>query len=100
MALQIKWTENALEDYRLVVEYLLKEWSVDIAAKFVDIVEKRLDTLSAFPLIGIKSEKEDTVRSVVITKHNKLYYQVSDKSIVILNIFDTRQHPQKNKYGK
>lgn len=99
MALPVKWTDNALEDYRLVVEYLLQAWSVDIAAKFIDIVGARLETLSSFPDIGILSSKVDKVRTIVITKHNKLYYRVTDKFIEVLNIFDTRQDPAKNKYG-
>ncbi len=98
MALQVKWTENALEDYRLVVDYLLKVWSVDIAARFINIIESRLETLSVFPKIGIASLKEDRVRSIVVTKHNKLYYRVSEDCIEVLNIFDTRQDPKKNKY--
>jgi plasmid stabilization system protein ParE len=98
MALPVKWTENALEDYKLVIEYLLKGWPVDIASKFIDIVETRLKTLSAFPYIGIPSSKVDKVRSIVLTKHNKLYYRVTNEFIEILNIFNTRQDPAKNKY--
>ncbi len=51
MALKIIWTENAGEDYKKIIEYLLKEWSVDIAAKFIDILESRLEALSIFPNI-------------------------------------------------
>jgi plasmid stabilization system protein ParE len=98
MALQIRWTENALEDYRHVVEYLIQEWSVGIAKDFVEIVEKRIDTLSVFPNIGIPSIKEPGIRSIILTKHNRLYYRVSTKFIEILDIFDTRQDPAKNKY--
>ena len=98
MALPVIWTEDALEDYRQVVEYLLQEWSVGIAAKFIDTVESRLETLSVFPGIGVPSVKEEKVRAIVVTKHNKLYYRVTDKFIEVLNIFDTRQNPQKNKF--
>lgn len=98
MALQIKWTQNALEDYEAVIDYLLTEWTVDVAAKFIDLVESRLDTLIFFPNIGITSTKENSVRSIVLTKHNKLYYRITSNCIEILNIFDTRQNPTKNKY--
>ena len=98
MALQIKWTENALEDYKAVVDYLLKGWQVDVAAKFINLAEARVDALSIFPNIGKVSLKEKKVRSIVLTKHNKLYYRVSDNCIEVLNIFDTRQNPAKNKY--
>jgi plasmid stabilization system protein ParE len=98
MALEVKWTVTALEDYRLVVEYLLKEWPTDIAVKFVETTQARIETLSIFPHIGIASDKEPGIRSIVLSKHNKLYYRASDKQIEILNIFDTRQDISKNKY--
>lgn len=98
MALQVIWTENALKDYRKVIDYLLENWSVDIASGFIDTVESRLETLSVFPNIGIRSIKENKIRAIIITPHNKLYYRLSDKSIEILNIFDTRKNPDKNEF--
>jgi len=98
MALPIIWTENAYEDYKKVVDYLLQAWSIDIAAKFINIVNSRLETLSVFPNIGVRSSKEEKVRAIIITEHNKLYYRVTSDGIEILNIFDTRQDQQKNKY--
>jgi len=61
-------------------------------------VEKRLETLSVFPNIGIPSIKEPDVRSIVVTIHNRLYYRVSVTHIEVLNIFDIRQDPAKNKH--
>ncbi len=75
MALKIEWTVNALEDYKQVVDYLLKEWSIKIASDFIDTPEKRVYNLSFFPHIGITSLKDPSIRSIVITKHNKLYYR-------------------------
>jgi len=98
MALQVKWTENALEDYRKVVYYLLEAWSIEIASKFIDLLEERLERLSIFPEIGIQSSKNREIRAIVITKHNKLYYRNTKDYIEVLSIFDTRQNPQKNKY--
>jgi len=98
MALKIGWTANALEDYRQVVDYLLREWTLKVAADFVNILEKRVDNLSSFPNIGIASLKDPSIRSIIITKHNKLYYRISPGKVEILDIFDTRQSPDKNKY--
>jgi len=98
MALKIEWTVNALEDYRQVVDYLLKEWPLKVAADFVSNVEKRVYNLSSFPYIGIASLKDPSIRSIIITKHNKLYYRIAPGKIEILDIFDTRQSPGKNKY--
>ena|SRR5258706_2104818 len=98
MALQIEWTLHALEDYRQAVDYLLKEWSLKVADDFINNLEERVQNLSLFPHIGIASIKDPSIRSIVVTKHNKLYYRTWPKKIEILGIFDTRQSPQKNRY--
>jgi len=98
MALQIEWTLYALEDYNQVVDYLLKELSLEVTADFINNVEQRVQNLSSFPHIGIASVKEPSIRSIVITKHNKLYYRIGSEKIEILDIFDTRQSPKKNRY--
>jgi plasmid stabilization system protein ParE len=98
VALQIKWTQIALEDYRQIVEYLVQEWTDAVAGNFIELVDARLKTLSSFPFLGIASIKNPSIRSISLTKQNKLYYRISFNAIEVLNIFDTRQSPDKNKY--
>lgn len=98
MALQIVWTANALEDYRILIDYLIEEWSVDVAIKFDETVQNRLETISHFPYLGIVSTKNSLIRSISLSKHNRLYYRISSNTIEVLDIFDTRQNPERNKY--
>ena len=98
MALQIIWTINALEDYEKVVNYLLQEWSLKIVEAFVQTVDKRTEKLTSLPYLGRASANEPSIRSIILTKHNKLYYRISKDAIEILNVFDTRQDTSKNKF--
>jgi len=98
MAYKIRWTPIALEDYERVVDYLIKKWSVNVAVDFEEIVNKKLANLSGQPFMGIPSEKKPMVRSISLTKHNRLYYRIRDDCIELLNIFDTRQNPEKNSF--
>mgnify|MGYP003401792889 FL=1 len=98
MALQVVWTINALEDYRRIVDYLLIEWTLKVASDFIRTLEERVDTLRSFPNVGIASQKYPPIRSIVLTKHNKLYHRTGTDTIEILSIFDTRQNPAKNIY--
>ena len=98
MALQIEWTPNALQDYEQVINYLLKAWSINAAIDFVNKLEEKIYYISLFPNVGIGSVKEPSIRSILITKHNRVYYQVHLTKILILDIFDTRQDPKKIKY--
>ena len=98
MALKVKWTDIALEDYRKVIDYLLEDWSITLAEEFIQNTESRIETLTFFPNLGLSSDKMKNIKSIVLTKHNKLYYRISDEIITILNLFDTRQNPTKNKF--
>jgi plasmid stabilization system protein ParE len=98
MACKISWTPNAIEDYKHVIEYLLTEWSSSVAVHFENITNKKLITLSHHPYLGIASQKLAGIRSILLTKHNRLYYRITDNSIQVLNIFDTRQDPGKNRF--
>lgn len=98
MAHEIVWTDSAVKDYNGVIDFLIQNWSVDVASEFVDITSKKIHTISLQPLIGVSSKIGNDIRSILLTKHNRLYYKIFPLQIRILNIFDTRQNPDKNKY--
>jgi plasmid stabilization system protein ParE len=99
MAAQIRWSDNAKKDYKNVVDYLLLEWNEEIALRFIEVVEHKILHIKAHPFTGLRSQTNPNVRSISITKHNRLYYKITKDLLEIVNIFDTRQHPDKNIYG-
>ena len=98
MAFQVIWTVNASADFENVISYLLRRWGNKTAVDFIETTDSRVNRISIFPEIGIVSVKDPSIRSIVITKHNKLYYRITGNSIEILSIFDTRQNPEKNQF--
>ena len=42
--------------------------------------------------------KGKSIRKLVITKHNKVYYRINKNEIYILALFETRMNPKRNKY--
>ncbi len=98
MAFEVIWTTLAEEDFQKVIGYLQTKWSEDIASAFVNKVQRRIERLSTFPFSGLGSKKDKSIRSIVLTKHNRLYYRIKNEKIEVLNIFDTRQNPEKNSY--
>ena len=83
---------------RLLI-YLEKEWSKTVADNFVAILEGRIETLSRQPYIGTPSGMKN-VRTILISKHNRLYYRIKSNKIEIITLFDTRMDPKKNRYNK
>lgn len=96
MVFEIVWTEHARTDFQNILIYLESEWSQQIAEKFVTIFYQKVDLVAAFPFVGVASSKDKSIRKILITKQNALYYQLIGNRIVLLNIFDTRQNPNKN----
>ena len=109
MKKQRKESKNGLRDrmdWRGIRGYEKSDWIpgnslvLQKADEFEEITLSRLDTLVDLPLIGVISTANQAVRSILLTKHNKLYYQISGNLIIVLNIFDTRQNPSKNKFER
>ena len=98
MTFQITWTDNAQEDLRQILDYLTENWSEKDADNFLEKLFLRIDILSKSPLIGKKSDKLSSVRRIVITKRNLLFYTVEGDNIIIQDIFDTRQNPSKSPF--
>jgi plasmid stabilization system protein ParE len=82
-----------------LLQYLENEWGYNVAVKFQSNVDKHLALISDQPYIGITTSKQD-VRSILITKHNRLFYRISGNKIIILNLYDTRMHPKRNPYKR
>ena len=80
--------------------YLETEWGKTIADRFANKLEKRMDNLSKHPFTGIKSEYFGNARSILVTKHNRLFYRVKETIIEIINLYDTRMNPRSNIYLK
>jgi plasmid stabilization system protein ParE len=77
---------------------LQQEWSAGIAENFIIECYSKINLIAEFPHLGTVSDKIKTIRRIFITKHNALYYAVEDNTIILLDIFDTRQNPKKSMY--
>lgn len=95
MVKTIIWNSKANNQFFAIIDYLEKHWSRRIAQNFITETLQTLKILAQFPEMGRVDNPVKKIRVFVITKHNILYYRVDDDKIVLLNFFDTRQHPRK-----
>ena len=96
--LKIRWTEEATNNLDSIVLYLEANWSENELKSFFRKLEKQLELLSIYPQAYPVSLKRMKVRRCVFTKNLAIYYTVDNGSIILLSIFDTRQHPGKLKF--
>lgn len=90
MVREIIWSAKATQRYRQIVEFLLDKWNVTVAENFIKTVEAKLELLKLFPEMGPKSWKGRNVRTLLLTKHNRLYYMLKGDKILLVTIYDTR----------
>ena len=77
-----------------VLDHLKDEWGERVADEFLRIVYTRIHRLQMNPFIGAPAGVK-TVRSLHVTKHNRIYYRIEGNKVVILNLYDTRSNKKK-----
>jgi plasmid stabilization system protein ParE len=95
--LKIRWTDEATNNLKGIIEYLESNWTSKELTKFFIKLEKQIQLLSLFPEAYPLSPKCNNVHRCVIMKNLTIYYTVENDHLILLSIFDTRQDPKKVK---
>jgi len=98
MAYKVVYKKRFYNKLSALLNYLETHWNEDVAKQFLQKLDKRMATLKMQPYIGSSSQAVKGVRGILITKHNKLFYKIAKDTIIILNMYDTRINPNKNRY--
>lgn len=99
MAYQLVERKIFINKLTKLLVYLEAEWGFDVAQKFQANIDKHLTLIIQQPYIGLPTTRKD-VRSILVTKHNRLFYKISGDKIIVLNFYDTRINPKKNPYNR
>lgn len=95
--MKIVWSEYALQKLRELVSYCQNKVGFRKADKITNAILLRIDDLVDFPYLG---QMEQNVyskyeRRYILVYNYKILYEVTKEDIVILDIFHTKQSPQK-----
>jgi len=97
--MKIEWSEQAVNRAAEVLTYLEENHSIRSAQKFHLKLWEAVSKAGKYPTTGSPSLKVEGIRSLKIDKYRRLFYMViSTVDIVIIDIFDTRQNPEKLTY--
>lgn len=81
-----------------VYAYLAVEFGYKTADEFLEHLYIRIYSLYVTPYSGIVTDKKRNIRKIIVSKHNKVYYRIKGKKIIILTLFPSKLNPVKNKY--
>ena len=90
---KIKWTLSDLKDKMIIYDYwIAKNKSIVYPQKIENLFQKVLFLLASFPYSGQKTTAKNI--RIQVVKHYKLVYQITESTIVVLRVWDTRQNPE------
>ena len=95
MALKIYWTTRATRNFDVIIEYLEVKWGDQVTKRFTRDVFDLIDLLIEFPELGSIENIEKGIRGFTLIKQINIFYRITTDKIIILGLFDNRQHPSK-----
>jgi len=98
MAYQIIYKKRFINKLLKLLDYLRREWGNKVSDSFIIKLQSRLQTLSKQPYIGNPSDVVKSVRSILITRKNRIFYRIKGDVIEVVNLYDTRRDSKKNRY--
>jgi plasmid stabilization system protein ParE len=97
MAYRVTYKKRYLNNVAKLVFYLRNEWNDTVAAEVATSINKKIAQVSRHPYIGNLQGREK-IRSVIVSRHSRLYYRIERNTIMIMNIIDMRINPANNPY--
>lgn len=102
MGLEIFWSQLAEEKLQDIFSYYKLQAGIKTARKIVSQIANKTDNLKKQPQIGaieeLLADRSQEFRYLVSTNYKIIYYiNYETNKIVIANVFDTRQNPEKIK---
>ncbi len=96
MGKRIIWKPKPQRQIREIERYFKEELgTVQAFDNFLDALYERLTTIADYPESG-RPTGYKTVRYWKIDDHRSVFYRIKPDCIVIILIWDARQHPDKN----
>ncbi len=97
MAKEIRWSQESVDTFNKIIEYLEKNWSQRGIENFINATEITLRFITESPKMFRKTSKKN-VHEALITPHNLMIYKIIGERIDIITFWDTRKNPGKKKH--
>lgn len=93
MAFEVVFTKKADNDFESILDYIQNEFGINAGDDFKDLIHEFTRLIKSFPEIGSLELAGKNIRGFVIHRRLKIFYRIKNDNVIILRLFDTRQHP-------
>lgn len=90
----ILWSPEAEKTYLRTIEFILENWSVQIAQEFETMVENLLIKLKKHKKLCPSSIQFKSLRKCHISKQTSLVYRINKNTIELITFIDNRSNHQ------
>ena len=91
---KVVWTRNSeIQLQEVLLFFSERNKSEEYSLKLYQLFKEELEKVAINPDIGIKT-KSYNIRGLIV-KNYILFYEIYDEMIMILNVWDCRQDPEK-----
>lgn len=91
---EIIWSNTAEESLKDILDfYIERNKSINYALKLLSLFSETVSRLSEVPEMGLKCKNIEI--KIFILKHYLIVYEYDEHTLRILNIWDSRQDPDK-----
>ena len=95
--MKVVWTELAADKWEQIATYIFTEFGFEAVEEYREETQQYEDAILTNPQIGaiepLLYNRSYEYRSVVVHRKTKMVYYVDGETIVIANVWDTRQEP-------
>lgn len=98
MVRRVVWTKRATNNFDKIINYLEGEWGTRVTQMFVRRTYALIDLIAEKPDLGTVENPDKKIRGFLLTRHNRVFYRVTEEEIILLNFFDTRSGTRRKKF--
>ena len=95
--MEIFFTNRASKNYNSIKEYISDRFGTVVAEAFKCKMIDFLEILKNYPELGSLEVPAKGIRGFQFSKQTRIFYRIKGNKIIILTLFDVRQHPDKKK---
>lgn len=97
MAYRVVYRQRYVNKIAKLILYLRQEWGNATAQDVAKTITDKIGQLTKNPYLGSLQGRKK-IRSIIVAKHNRMYYRIEKEQLIIIDLIDMRIHPSRNPY--
>jgi plasmid stabilization system protein ParE len=94
MSYQVRFSTRAYAEYEEILDYVVENFGLDLAAKVDMHFEEVIDKISMTPNLYPYSDKNKNLRRCVISPQTSLYYRFNGECVELASFRGNRMNPK------